>query len=145
MEDLQVDAEASRTLEGELREMVERFVEDWGMAIELNVATEQPLGEPPPVCEQVKRIVREALTNAHQHAPSSNVMVTLKHRDGEAVARVQDNGSGFDVDALSDQEGHFGLKVMKARAERIDGTLDVTSAPGQGTTVALHWPIEEGE
>lgn len=112
------------------------------MMVELSVETERPLQEPPEVYEQVTRVVQEALTNVHKHAASSRAAITLGRHDGEAIVRVQDDGPGFDVEALTGREGHFGLKVMAARAERIDGVLNVESTPGRGTTVTLRWPIE---
>ena len=41
-----------------------------------------------------------------------------------------------------DKQGHFGLKVMQARAERIGGTLDIQSSPGRGTAVTVCWPVQ---
>jgi two-component system nitrate/nitrite sensor histidine kinase NarX len=143
MKDLQSDATASRTLEGQLRRAVKRFVDEWGMAVELRVETEQGIREPPETHEQVTRVVEEALTNVHKHAPSSSVTVTLEQRDGDAVVHIQDDGAGFDVETAAGEEGHFGLKVMAARAERIGGTLDVRSTPGRGTRVTLRWPVTE--
>jgi two-component system nitrate/nitrite sensor histidine kinase NarX len=142
MKNLQSDAAGSRTLEGRLRRTVQRLVDEWGMAVALRVETEQQIQAPPEVTEQVARVVQEALINVHKHAPSSSVTVTVEKNDGEAVVRVQDDGPGFDAGALP-PKGHFGLKVMAARAERIGGTVEVQSTPGRGTTVTLRWPLSE--
>jgi len=144
MKDMQSSVHAYRTLEERLRQVTKRFVEERGMTVELNVETRRPLREPPEISEQVTRVMQEALTNVHKHAPYSPVTVTLEQRDREAMLCVQDEGPGFDTETLIEREGHFGLKVMAARAKRIDGELEVKSAPGRGTTVTLHWSITEG-
>ncbi len=127
-----------------LRQTVEIFVEERGMEIELRVETGQPIRVPSKVREQVMRVVREALSNVHKHAASSRVTVTLRRQGRQAIVRVQDDGVGFDVNYPASGQRHFGLKVMKTRAEWIGGELSVESAPGQGTTVTLRWPTAEG-
>jgi signal transduction histidine kinase len=140
MASLQTSTHGHRTLKERVRQVVERFVEERGMEIELRVETGEPIREPLEVREQVVRVVREALTNVHKHARSSRATVTLEQHGGQAIVCVQDDGPGFDVNSSASEQHHFGLKVMKTRAERIGGELSVDSAPGQGTTVTLHWP-----
>jgi two-component system nitrate/nitrite sensor histidine kinase NarX len=134
-----------RTLEERLRQVVKTFVEEQGMAVDLHVTPGQPIGEPPEICEQVVRVVQEALTNAHKHAAGSRVTVTLAQDDTQAQVRIQDDGPGFNVPAPASEQHHFGLKVMAARAQRIHGDLRVESVPGQGTTITLRWPKARGE
>jgi signal transduction histidine kinase len=57
----------------------------------------------------------------------------------EVRLRVTDDGRGFDPGAVPD--GHLGLAGMRARAERLGGRLEVTSAPGRGTTVEILAPM----
>jgi two-component system nitrate/nitrite sensor histidine kinase NarX len=140
MAGLQAGEHTRRTLEGRLRQTVERFVEEREMEIELRVETGQPIQGPPEVHEQVVRVVQEALTNAHKHARPGRVTVALERHGGQAVVRVHDDGLGFDVNSPPSGQHRFGLKVMEARARRINGELSVESAPGQGTTVMLRWP-----
>ena len=95
---------------------------------------------------QVTRIVQEALTNVRKHAKASAVTVTLTAEGGQVVVRVTDNGRGFDTAAIQAEAGaRFGLETMRERAESIGGALDVTSAPGKGTTVSLALPVTHGE
>jgi NarL family two-component system sensor histidine kinase YdfH len=57
---------------------------------------------------------------------------------------VRDDGAGFDVEAVAGLAGHYGLRGLRERARLLGGTLDVTSAPGQGTTIRLTVPrVEE--
>ena len=79
-------------------------------------------------------VLDEALANVARHAAATQVTVHLAPGDGAVVLTVADNGRGFDpVDAPA--AGHYGLIGMRERARLSGGSLDVTSAPGQGTTV----------
>ncbi|MBI2862028.1 MAG: GAF domain-containing protein [Chloroflexi bacterium] len=96
---------------------------------------------PPRVEVQVLRIVQEALTNVRKHARASRVAVIFHHGREEAQITVQDDGRGFDPEALTQQGTlQFGLATMKERGESIGGALEVHSAPGAGTRVTLHIP-----
>jgi signal transduction histidine kinase len=87
-----------------------------------------------PVEEALYRIVLEALNNALKHAAATSVTVWIR-LDGERTElEVADNGRGFDPAAVSDKGG-LGLVTMRERAERLGGTLMITSAPGEGTRV----------
>ena len=93
----------------------------------------------PEVAEQVVNIAREALQNVARHAGAQQVTVQLARNNGHCQVTVQDDGRGFDP-AAPEPEGHFGLKIMQARAAHIAGELTVESAPGQGVCVRLAWP-----
>lgn len=94
-----------------------------------------------PHCETVcYRIAQEALTNAIRHARASHVTLAL-HIDAQRVSlQIDDDGAGFDVDAALDnaaQRGSMGLLGMRERARLAGCELDITSRPGQGTSVRL--------
>lgn len=90
---------------------------------------------------QLVRIVQEALTNVRKHARASHVSIELRRTNGSVAATVTDNGVGFDQDAGARTEmPRFGLTTMRERAESINGTIAVTSTPGQGTTVRCEVP-----
>ena len=57
-------------------------------------------------------------------------------RDG-LLLEVEDDGVGFDPDAPSTRSRRLGLTSMEERAQRVGGTLEITSAPGAGTTVRM--------
>jgi PAS domain S-box-containing protein len=85
----------------------------------------------------IYRICQEALNNIAKHAEASAVEISLKH-DGDAVEiRIRDNGRGFDPELLL--PGHYGLSMMRERAEAVGAVLSITSGPGGGTELALHW------
>lgn len=91
------------------------------------------------VGEQVVHVTREALHNVASHAGAQAVTVRLARDNGHYLVTVVDDGRGFDP-SQPEPDGHFGLKVMQARAAHIGGQLTVESRPGRGTCVALAWP-----
>lgn len=91
---------------------------------------------------QAVAIVREALANARRHAAARRVRVIVERQDGMAQITVDDDGRGFDPRAAAG-EVHFGLAIMRARAERLGGRLVVDSSPGLGTRVTAAFPLVE--
>jgi signal transduction histidine kinase len=91
---------------------------------------------------QVLRIVQEAVTNALRHAKASRVVVMLAGADegSTLVARVVDDGVGFDPSARVLRARRLGLTSMQDRAEALGGTLAIDSEAGRGTTVELRVP-----
>ncbi|MGZ5212454.1 MAG: sensor histidine kinase [Actinomycetota bacterium] len=88
---------------------------------------------------QVMRIAQEAMSNARRHAAATTVSVALDEHDGVLELFVRDDGAGYDPVAAA-RSGRFGLTTMAERARAVSGTLDVRSALGEGTTVALSVP-----
>ena len=88
---------------------------------------------------QVMRIAQEAMSNVRMHADATTVAVALDEHDGVLELSVQDDGAGFDPVAAA-HSGRFGLTTMAERARAVGGTLDIRSAPGVGTTIALSVP-----
>ena len=87
-------------------------------------------------------LAQEAVTNALKHGAPSRIALRLKSRDHAIELEVRDDGRGFDPTAAPGQlDGHFGLQGMHERAKRLGGTLDVTSSPGQGTSVTIRIPL----
>jgi len=110
--------------------------------VELVLQTEEPLFLPPDHLEQVMKVLQEALVNVNNHAAAGQVSVRLARQDGEGILAVEDDGRGFDPEVPPrDGREHFGLSIMRARAARIGGRIDIQSAPGQGTRLVLHWPL----
>jgi len=98
-----------------------------------------PLTCSPDVAEQVLNVVREALKNADRHARAHKAIVQVGREDGLYSVMVEDDGQGFDA-SQHGPSGHFGLRFMRARAERIGGQLEVISRPGHGASIKLTWP-----
>ncbi len=83
--------------------------------------------------------VKEALTNSLKHAQASEVWLRLAWNEPELVIRVEDNGCGFQPSAA---ERGNGLGNQRARMERIGGTVELNSAPGQGTRIVFKVRLE---
>ncbi|MCD9878962.1 GAF domain-containing sensor histidine kinase [Streptomyces guryensis] len=90
--------------------------------------------------EAVLRVAQEALHNALRHSGAQHVDVALARRDGGAVLRVTDDGSGFDPRSIRRAGRHLGLVSMRDRASGVGGVLTVESAPGKGTTIEMEVP-----
>jgi PAS domain S-box-containing protein len=88
------------------------------------------------------RVAQEALNNVARHARALAANVVLRQMDGGLLLAVRDDGVGFDVGEPRGR-GSLGLVSMHERLRLVNGTLDVESAPGHGTSV-IAWVPGEG-
>jgi len=95
---------------------------------------------------ELLRVAQEAIHNVKKHAGASSMTVQLEYGPREVALDVRDDGRGFAAgdDAVS-PAGHYGLTGMRERAAAIGGRLEVTSVPGEGTTVRLEAPAPKEE
>ena len=91
------------------------------------------------VKEALYRIGQEAMHNVVKHAHARRVEVCLSAGPDNVTLRVADDGKGFEAGAAF--PGHLGLRSMRERAARLDGTVEISSAPGQGTCVRATLPV----
>jgi signal transduction histidine kinase len=89
------------------------------------------------------RIFQETLTNIIRHAQASRVDVNLRQDEGALVLEVKDNGRGISEAELNDTRS-IGVLGMRERAALLQGELQITGVPGQGTTVAVRIPLLRG-
>ena len=90
------------------------------------------------------RLCQEALNNIAKHARATQVTIHLRYVLKGVHIRIHDDGRGFDPDHIP--EGHYGLSMMRQRAEAIGARLIIKSQPGQGTEITIAWaktPVEE--
>jgi two-component system sensor histidine kinase DegS len=140
--DLQPPDLAELGLSGALRQNLQNFERDTGSVCSFQVeGTSHPL---PPILEiAVYRIAQEALANVRKHAQANKVDVILRFEADDLCLEVRDNGKGFDLSRalIGSRSGeHLGLSGMKDRAETLGGTMNIETAEGAGTTVALTLP-----
>jgi signal transduction histidine kinase len=91
-------------------------------------------------------IVEEALGNARKYAQAKLIEVRFWQEDNLFVALIQDDGVGFDTQNVNrdySSRGSLGMVNMRERAERINGSLRVESAPKKGTQITLVVPLEK--
>lgn len=92
---------------------------------------------PEDVAASVIGALREGLLNAARHSGARTIRLSLAVRDGAVLARVSDDGSGFET---SERGGGFGVRIaIEESMALVGGTSQVSSTPGSGTTVEVAW------
>lgn len=89
--------------------------------------------------EAVHAIVSEAFANAAKHSGAPEAHVRVRAGEGTLHIEIEDRGRG--IVPVPDDDPHFGVRIMRARAEALGGYLDVESTPGHGTTVVAELPV----
>lgn len=85
----------------------------------------------------IYRICQEALNNIAKHAAASSVKIHLRHEETTIKLNIRDDGRGFDPEQTT--SGHYGLSMMRERAEAVGAQLSITSQPGHGTELIIRW------
>jgi two-component system nitrate/nitrite sensor histidine kinase NarX len=104
--------------------------------VDLTITGEGSLPAEPQVA--IYRICQEALNNIAKHAKASRVEIDLSLTPEELVLHIRDNGLGFDPSQQA-PSGHYGLGMMHERAVAAKINLLITSLPGKGTEITMHW------
>ena len=136
------DARSGRVLEL-MAQCVERFSRDTGIRarflsdlIDLQLA--------PRLCQELTRIVQEALVNIRKHSRASNVVVQFAERDGCWRLVIEDDGQGFDFEGrLGDRElsaRRAGPVVIRERVRTIGGSMTIESERGRGARLEVVIP-----
>jgi signal transduction histidine kinase len=133
-----------------LEEIARRWSSESGIPAWVATSGDLPALAAP--CEAtLLRAAQEALVNVRKHAfppgktapATPSVTLTLTGMEDELILDVQDNGRGFDPSAPLEPGGDgggFGLPEMRRRVEQLGGRLEIESAPGEGTTLAVILP-----
>lgn len=119
-----------------LRELGETFSQRSGIELtfesnvtELGLSVEQEV--------QIYHIVQEALANVLRHAQARHAWLNLHQQDGQLDVCVRDDGRGPDAGKPGDKQAHFGLGIMRERAQRLGGEVSIVPSAGGGTLVRL--------
>ena len=137
----------SQGLTAALESMAEKIRETFrqNVVIDVNekIVTDMEMGKQ----GVVFYIVEEAVNNARKHAAASNIWVRLKQLEpGLALLEVQDDGIGFDVQAMNkayDKRSSLGMINLRERTEMVNGLLNIQSQHGRGTLVQVYVPLTE--
>jgi PAS domain S-box-containing protein len=126
-------------IEWQLREFAKRM--------DIDTEFVEPEREPQLTSDQsiaLFRVVQEALNNVAKHAQAKHVDVVLFARPNELTLEIRDDGRGLPRDRPVDdieRGGGFGITGMRERVLSLGGWMDVTGAPGKGTTVMVGIPM----
>jgi signal transduction histidine kinase len=99
-----------------------------------------PVELPSQAEQNILFIFKEALTNAEKHAHAGLVELYFVWTLDSLTIKVKDDGIGFDPTAVQ-PDTHFGLTIMRQRAQTLNASLKIISAPNQGTAVEMVYPI----
>jgi two-component system nitrate/nitrite sensor histidine kinase NarX len=126
-----------------LREALNQIASEHSLKAEWRVDADSAPECSPQAAEQVYNITREALVNAARHANAKQVSVQVGRNNDDCFVTIEDDGQGFDTSQPA-PGGHFGLRIMQARAKHIGGRVEIQSMPGHGTRVTLVWTLDAG-
>ncbi len=99
----------------------------------------QPL--PPEMAAALYRVAQEAIRNVVRHANSRHLDVRFRREGTNAVLEIADDGTGFDVQRAEVRRPGMGLFSMRERMALVNGSLSLSAAPGDGTTVTATVPL----
>jgi len=129
-------------LEAAAEGLVEEFRASLGIPCELDNRLPSGLALDDKLATAAFRIIQESLTNVARHADATRLRVVLAMKDGSLHMQVHDDGRGLDLES-----GHpnpsFGLSGMRERAAMLGGKVEITSKPGEGTTVDARIPVDK--
>jgi signal transduction histidine kinase len=137
----------SQGLAAALKSMADKMRETFNQNVIINIddqiASQLELGKQ----GVIFYIIEEAINNARKHANAANIWVRLQPlEEGVALLEIEDDGIGFDVEAMNkgyEKRSSLGMVNLRERAELVNGLLNIQSAPGKGTKVLVYLPLSE--
>ncbi|MFN8491911.1 MAG: ATP-binding protein [Caldilineaceae bacterium] len=138
---LQQPSSNAQDLVQKLTTSVAEFRDHTGLPTELVIADSTALALPEPTQTQLLHIIREALTNIRRHAHAHSVQVRVERSQQLACFTIEDDGRGFEPSGER-SDHHLGLTIMRTRAERSGGQLQITSTPGHGAQIVVCFPLQ---
>ena len=96
-----------------------------------------------PVKTVIYRVLQEALNNISKHSQTALVNIFLQKKEGTIEFTIQDQGQGFDINAVLSQKNYekgLGLSGMRERTHLSGGAFSIESSRGIGTTIRASWP-----
>ncbi|HEX9399036.1 MAG TPA: ATP-binding protein [Anaeromyxobacter sp.] len=124
-----------------IRWYAERHLESRGISVRCEFGELRRL--PPEMETALFRICQETMSNVARHSQATAVLVQVGVEGGEVVVEIEDDGKGFEREAVARREGRrsWGLMGIRERAEILGGVARVESSPGQGTHVEVRIPL----
>src|SRR5690606_18180927 len=137
MRSLLVELRPPALVNGDLAELLKNLTESLKSRKHIQVMTDVHVGGKLSVDEQIAlyRIAQEALNNISKHAAATQVSLRVCSDANQFDLSIEDNGCGFDPTRVP--AAHFGLGVMRERAEAIGATFPISRVPGGGTRLQV--------
>jgi signal transduction histidine kinase len=129
---------------------IEAYAAQWqaryGIRVDIQMmGRDGPL--PVDVAAVLYRLIQEAMTNVLKHAQASRISIVLEEKPEMLALVIEDDGVGFDIEALdgpkAGEVAGLGLSGMRERVALLDGSINLESSPGKGTTIFVRVPLEE--
>ena len=130
-------------LEAAVRRLGEEWAQRSGLQFDFHIA----VGDrrlPSDVETTLYRVMQEAITNVVKHARATKVGVILRASAHDAVMIVEDDGTGFDREAVKSRASrHFGLLGIRERLTAVHGDLEIETSLGAGTTLIVRVALDD--
>jgi two-component system, chemotaxis family, sensor kinase Cph1 len=129
-----------------LQTAVQQFLEEWSETSKLKIDLHLTLSDrrlPTAIETALYRTLQEAITNVVKHADATKVGIILEATGKEARLIIEDDGKGFqweDVESSTAPIMRLGILGIRERLSLVGGSLEIETAPGQGTTLIIHVP-----
>jgi signal transduction histidine kinase/CheY-like chemotaxis protein len=126
---------------------LERYIQSMQMESKAAISIDVKGEDAPALTSEAEtvlfRIAQEGLNNIIKHSQCSNACLSVTVDDGQLVLQIEDDGIGFDLAGLQKRTTHsFGLVGMRERAQTLGGSVEVDSAPGEGSRITARFPLE---
>ncbi len=126
-----------------LRWYTENRLETLNIKVRVEITGEE-IQLPPQIEIALFRVVQEAITNIARHASANNVILSVDYQESAISIEVEDDGQGFDTEAISFKAGQvegLGLLGMNERITLLGGKLGIESQPNSGTRLIIEVPL----
>lgn len=143
MRNLLIELRHNAVMETDMSTLLKHLADAVTGHTQIQIALETKSGDllPPEVQNTFYRVAQEALNNIVKHARARQIVVKYAYQNHYARLVIFDNGRGFDLSKPA--AGHFGLTIMRERAEAAGASLTVRSQPGSGTEIELVWQASQ--
>ena len=127
----------ARLIEIDLADLLHQLVAANRTRVPVTITVEGAAVIPNDVKIAIYRIAQEALNNVAKHAHAHHTVMQLAQTSDFVALIIEDDGRGFRTENVKAQS--LGLNIMRERAQAINASLEIQSAPDSGTVVTLRW------
>ncbi|HWR31965.1 MAG TPA: PAS domain-containing sensor histidine kinase, partial [Chitinophagaceae bacterium] len=140
LHELRPDGLENHALNEALEWQGRQFTQTTGIPVEFT-PSEKIIQLPDQVATCIFRVYQESLTNIMRHAKAGKVLTSLKLTDDSVVLAIEDDGIGFEPEAVQSKKT-FGILGMKERVLALNGTFELVSSQGKGTKIVISLPYK---